>query len=650
MARLLLSFCLILGPAVAFARVVTKGPVGVIPIHTGPAFGKLATPSLTTTLPSLSMPSLTSSALPTLTPLLPSTILPIQQAVAPQETVKRAKPRVLNPVLGGLETLTETLQKNSRAPSPAQGIRTLMKFFSGADLSLVNAAAPPENPIDAFANKIISALLRHGGDPIAAEPEILQLIAGASASGQLEPGLRLLLDDPRIADHLPVMDAAKKDAYAHRLSKIVAAELAGAGLTPGSNPFEEWEARGARQMEAVRRSEFAPRGPGEPSLFEEEGFIEEMQRLTGVSFSDDNKIEILSSGEASYAARNDLIANAKQSINLMAWAVYDDKAGRETVDLLIAKHKQGVKVRVMVDGQTVDDSGHGRIEIARLEEAGIDVIRFLDPERPYDGLHSKMLLVDGRVAIAGGRNVGDPYLHTDPEGEKWRDMDVRLEGPSVDDSEALFADVWNGQVRDQKLPHDRVEDVLDYTGDYPGQARIAISYQQPGEPASVLLGMLKAISGASTRINIENAYFISFPAIRSALLEAIERGVEVNILTNSAESVDQPIVVVPILESLPELIEAGANVYIMRDTMLHAKFMTVDGIYSNVTSYNIHPRSERYEHEMAVAGLDAQLAADLDDDFARDIHSARKIESAGDLDIPSSPLSTIVRRYLFNQL
>lgn len=614
----------------------------------------LQVPSMGTSLPNLSVPSLHTSALPVLTALQTSTVLRpaavLPKAISPTP-VRRGSKRTLNPVLDGLDTLTETLQKNSREPSPMTGARTLMKFFSGADFSAANAAAPQTpDPIGDFARQILSALLRHGGDPVAAEPEILSLIAEASAAGKLAPGLRMLLDDPRIADHLPVMDAAKKDAYSQRLAKIVAAELAGAGMTPGSTPFEEWESRGARQMDEVRRSQYAPRGPGEPSLFEEEGFIEEMQHLTGVSFSDENKIEILSDGAASYAARNELISNAEYSINLMAWAIYDDAAGRETVDLLIAKHKEDVKVRVMVDGQTIDDNGHGRIQIARLEAAGIEVIRFSDPQRPYDGLHSKLLIIDGEVAIAGGRNVGDPYLHTDPDGDKWRDMDVRYEGPAVADSEALFGDIWNTQVRNRKLDLELFEEVLAYSGEPAGTARIAVSYQHPGERANVLFGMLKAISGASTRINIENAYFISFPSVRTALLEAIARGVEVNILTNSGESVDQAIVVVPILESLPELIEAGANVFIMRETMLHAKFMTVDGIYSNVTSYNIHPRSERYEHEMAIAGIDKELAADLDDDFARDTLKARKIETASDLDIPSSPLSAIVQRYLFNQL
>jgi len=636
-------------------------------VRMAPTMGLLAAPMIGTNLPKLSVPLLTPSLLPalqtTLAPTLPATVLPAQvaqpaavKAVAPAHRVKpTTKPkrnRTLNPVFGGLETLTETLNKSRRTPSPAQGARTLMKFFSGADFSAVNAAAPqvPNDPIGAFARQILSALMRHGGDPIAAEPEILALIAGASASGQLEPGLRMLLDDPRIADHLPPMDAAKKDAYSHRLAKIVAAELAGAGMTPGSNPFEEWVARGERQMDMVRNSRFEPRGPGRPSLFEEEGFIEEMQWLTGETFSDDNYVEILSEGSDSYDARNEIIDEAEYSINLMAWAIYDDRAGRETVDRLIAKHEEGVKVRVMVDGQTIEDSGHGHIEIARLEAAGIEVVRFSDPDRIYDGLHSKLLIVDGEVAIAGGRNVGDPYLHTDPEGEKWRDMDVLYEGPAVTDSEALFAEIWNGQVRDQKLAHNIIAPVLAYTGEKRGDARLAVSYQQPGEHASVLLGMLKAISGASTRINIENAYFITFPAVRTALLEAIERGVEVNILTNSAESVDQPIVVVPILESLPELIDAGANIFVMREGMLHAKFMTVDGIYSNVTSFNIHPRSERYEHEMAIPAIDKDLAADLDADFARDTAAARKIERSEDLEIPSSPLSDIVRRYLFNQL
>ena len=114
--------------------------------------------------------------------------------------------------------------------------------------------------------------------------------------------------------------------------------------------------------------------------------------------------------------------------------------------------------------------------------------------------------------------------------------------------------------------------------------------------------------------------------------------------------IEDSVVVVPILESLVEVIDAGAHAYLKQGETLHAKFVTVDGLFAQVSSYNINPRSERYEHEMGVNILDADLTRELDDEFASDIRQALKVERSQDLEIRHSPLSFIIRRYFFNQL
>jgi cardiolipin synthase len=126
--------------------------------------------------------------------------------------------------------------------------------------------------------------------------------------------------------------------------------------------------------------------------------------------------------------------------------------------------------------------------------------------------------------------------------------------------------------------------------------------------------------------------------------------VKVNILTNSAESIDEPIVIAPILASLPELIAAGATVGLKRGDTLHSKFMTVDGAFAIVGSFNLHPRSIRYEFELIVSALDPRLAARLDAAFAADMAAALPVTDPAALAIPDSPLNRIVRRYLYNQL
>lgn len=649
------------GAAAAVPRVVMPANsfslIGGASLDTLSVLPALSSPKLAPVLPGSALPRL---ARPVRAPRAAVAAGPIAFPITAGRSSQGAAPAIrgprFKPPAKTLRSLSRSLAPDLRAASPASKVSPARAFGAGHEimrkiLGLFDGAKgdPDSELVDRAARRLLLTLLRHQDDPLAAEAEILALLAEAHTAGVLEPVIQALVRDPRIAPMLPPMPPGAESKYAARLAKVIGAELEGAGMIPGKDPFEKWKARGRRQMGLVNKSAFTPRGPGQPSLFEEAGFIAEMEALTGDRFTDGNSIRALGDGPKAYRERNRLIRGARRSVDLMAWAIYDDKSGAETADLLIAKIKKGVKVRIIVDGQTVEDAGHGRETLARLKAAGAEVVLFHDLKRVYDGMHAKMMIIDRRIAVSGGRNVGDPYLHADPKGHKWRDMDVVYEGPAVTDSLRLFARVFNEQVKAHDLPYKRMR-VSRTPVPGPGAARASVSYQRPGRRSKVLLGMLKAISGASGRVNIENAYFITFPSVRQALLEALARGVEVNILTNSAESVDEPIVSVPILESLPELIEAGANVYLKQGDTLHAKFMTVDGIYSNVTSFNLHPRSDRYEHEMSVSALDRGLAAELDAEFAGDLATARRIRRAEDLAIPSSPLSFIVRRYLFNQL
>jgi len=147
----------------------------------------------------------------------------------------------------------------------------------------------------------------------------------------------------------------------------------------------------------------------------------------------------------------------------------------------------------------------------------------------------------------------------------------------------------------------------------------------PSLTPPLLTSLLKAMAGATRRINIENAYIIAIPAVNRAVLEARERGVEVNILTNSKESIDSDgkSMADTIVEGTKVFAAAGANVYLKQGETLHSKFLTVDGVFASVGSYNLHPRSERYDTECNVNILDADAVRKLDEAFARDLAEAK---------------------------
>jgi phosphatidylserine/phosphatidylglycerophosphate/cardiolipin synthase-like enzyme len=145
---------------------------------------------------------------------------------------------------------------------------------------------------------------------------------------------------------------------------------------------------------------------------------------------------------------------------------------------------------------------------------------------------------------------------------------------------------------------------------------------------------------------------VALPAVTRALLDALHRGVAVNVLTNSPDSLNGQCksMGVPLLKSLAVLKAEGAGVYVKTGDTLHSKFMTVDGVFANVGSYNLHPRGERYDTELNVNILGRGDVAELDEAFLADIAAARRIDRVEDLDIRETWLSKFIEEYFMAQL
>ena len=447
---------------------------------------------------------------------------------------------------------------------------------------------------------------------------------------------------PAGANDMPV---GNKWGYLTVAYHTVCAQLADAGLIPWADAAPGFDEISQKVLAAVKSSRYEARKAGDASLLLDEGYINEMETLSGARFTSGGTADFLADGPASFAAKDRLMKGAKKSIYVATYSISDDVTGNETTEILLAKKKEGVDIKFMPDAKMTHVFGAKNLK--RMTEAGIDVLRWQESPRTHDYLHVKMLIVDGEYAIVGGLNYGDPYSHKNPNGLKWRDTDVLYTGPAVADSVRAFAALWNPQVTD---PARQVAAPLETAGT--GPARIAVTlHNPPSLTPSILSSMLKAMYGATERINIENAYIVAIPAITQAIAEARARGVEVNVLTNSKESIDSDgkSFADSILKSVKGFLDAGANVYLKQGETLHSKFMTVDGVFCSIGSYNLHPRSERYDTELNVNILDRDSVARIDAIFARDIAAARK---AGTKDLSPKPgwLSSIMEKYFFSQL
>ncbi|GAB4030828.1 MAG: hypothetical protein Fur0012_07400 [Elusimicrobiota bacterium] len=438
--------------------------------------------------------------------------------------------------------------------------------------------------------------------------------------------------------------------YVITLWNSIGAQISDSGVfSSGAPSFEDISKNILNRTES---SQFKPRNYGEKSLLEERGFLSEFEKIAGSSFSPGNSVKFLIDGEESFRYKDYLIKNAKKSVYITTWAFYDDITGEDALNMLSEKKKQGVDVKIILDGKVINS--HGVSVVSRMEKAGLEIIKFREKGRVADIWHAKMIVVDGEYVIMGGMNFGDPYSHKDPNGLKWRDTDVMIMGPAVARAGEFFARIWNSEVDKNSLGFKKLPESLESLP-ATGNAMISFSYSNPpvSEGTAILSSIIKAIKGATRKINIENAYFVPIPALTQALLEARSRGVEVNIFTNSKDSIDSEAKSVSdiSMKSMMPLFKAGAGIYLKKGDTLHSKFMTVDGTFVSIGSYNLHPRGERYDSELNANIIDREGAAFLDKVFEKDLATqAVKITSEKQLVPDQSWFSSIIEKYFFSQL
>jgi len=166
---------------------------------------------------------------------------------------------------------------------------------------------------------------------------------------------------------------------------------------------------------------------------------------------------VLDSAEEALIARAWLADRAERTIEVQYFIWSTDNIGILAAEALLRAAERGVKVRVIVDDLLIDAPDKSLLALAR--HPNVD-IRIYNPKssvgtplqkRLYNVLtdfrgvnqrmHNKVLLVDGKVAITGGRNMADEYFDYDHQ-YNFRDRDVLLAGAVVGRVAASFEQFW----------------------------------------------------------------------------------------------------------------------------------------------------------------------------------------------------------------
>lgn len=454
------------------------------------------------------------------------------------------------------------------------------------------------------------------------------------------------------AETLPTQTRGEKVSY---WAKTINSKLFGSADNAGLTP-KTWGKKVAAGWKTINKSIEKSMLTTTVKDNSDEAYKAEFDRLTNARSTSYTKAEILVNGEASFAKRKAMIDEAQESILFMSWAIYDDYTGKLHSNWLLEKIKQNpkIKIRLIVDGQVALQSNHF-MELKRLEKNSngkIQVIRWITNRYRGNGTHRKFFIVDQKKVIFGGINVGDYYSHLNPEVPGWRDTDIYFEGDIAQKSTELFAEIWNQQIAENEFD---VEALNLEKRSSPHGTPMSLIDHKPGDKHNkadhnILMVYAKLISEAEVSVDIQNAYFIFNPIVKNAMETALARGVKIRIMTNSNESVDEPVVSVPILQSSRLALEMGAEVFLKKGTTLHSKFMIVDNKIVALGSDNLHPRSQHFEGETMTVSFDEKLAQDLTKVFQNDIQEAQAVKTPEEIVVKKTFMSSLVKLLFFDHL
>jgi cardiolipin synthase A/B len=335
-----------------------------------------------------------------------------------------------------------------------------------------------------------------------------------------------------------------------------------------------------------------------------------------------NQVELLIDGPNSYRAMLEVIAQATTWVHFENYIIRSDAAGWRFAELLAARARDGIKVRVLYDWFGSFGTRRGFWDY--LRKAGVEVRRFHPPQlvdvmSNVSRNHRKLVVADGSRAVLGGLCIGCEWTgESHSAGQPWRDTAVDIRGPAAAVLDQTFGNTW--ALTGGPVPSEHTAGVVEPAG----TADVRVISGEPGrERAYRVIELLAA--GSVERLWITDAYLVAPPRLFQALRDSARDGVDVRLLVPGSSDL-------PLIRNLSrigyrDLLRSGVRIYEWDGPMLHAKSIVCDDRWVRIGSSNLNPSSLLGNYELDVLIEDAQLAEAMEAQFRRDVSRSREVAS-----------------------
>ena len=346
-------------------------------------------------------------------------------------------------------------------------------------------------------------------------------------------------------------------------------------------------------------------------------------RAAGAPLVSGNQVRVLRDAAENYPAWEAAINAATSTIHLEMYIIHRDPVGRRFIDLLAARARAGIKVRVIYDWFGCGWSPLFGL-FRPLVAAGGEVRVFNRP-RLNAALgwttrnHRKYLCTDGRVTYIGGLCIGRMWEgRPEKQQEPWRDTAVEIRGPATVFGERGFDASWQlagGTIGPGQIPDESEIEIA-------GTTDLRLIYTEPFTAAMLRVDLLVAAM-ARRRLWIADAYFVGHGPYVSALQHAAEDGVDVRLLLPQGSDVGWT---VPLSRSLYRtLLDSGVRIFEWNGSMMHAKTAVADSRWGRIGSTNLNLNSWVGNWELDVGIEDPSVARTMEEHYERDLANSTEI-------------------------
>lgn len=327
------------------------------------------------------------------------------------------------------------------------------------------------------------------------------------------------------------------------------------------------------------------------------------------------------------AERLNAIQQAKQSIHFETFIMTPGRRANDFAAAIAERAAAGLEVLVIVDA-------YGTLSIPkrywqRLEAAGVQIVFFNSfnwraPANVAGRTHRKLLLIDATVGFIGGAGVSDQW-DGEQKQPKWLDVEMKIEGEAVSVLEGQFIQHWTyggGQANLQ-------QDVSRINHSAPLPHIVITAGNNPTYRFSPIKSLKEnTVVAARERLWLASPYLLPDQNLRELLIEAKKSGVDVRLLTASADKIDKTYVYYAAFELFGELLANGITIYEYQPSMIHAKMLLVDHYWVNTGSANFDSRSFFHNEELDISTDDPRLIQDIEATFETAFASSQQVSLA----------------------